>query len=333
MIKEVPEPEKKEGAEKVIRNGKERWVDTEMKNFIINLAESHNKQLNEVIGHIDFDLIINTDPYGDYHKQISRSEESPLGNLITDAIRYNGETDISIMCAGSIRTDLMKGNITYKDILRILPFSSEIIVKEITGQDLLDALECGMRFLPGKSSKFLQVSGVSFSVNISINSTVEVDENEMFVRVKGERRVSNVKVGEEELVLNKTYTISFDNYIGEGGDGYSMFSKYETILDALVTDNQALKIYIIDKLKGNIHDYYKKTQGRIIINSPIDDNTDNSNDDKTKDNFLKKNILLITIIILAISFIIVIILIIYIMKKKKNILNDINSINLDSNLI
>ena len=187
--------------------------------------------------------------------------------------------------------------------------------------------------LPGKSSNFLKVSEISFNANISINSTVELDESKMFVRVKGERRVSNVKVGEEELVLNKTYTISFDNYIGEGGDGYSMFSKYETILDALVTDNQALKIYIIDKLKGNIHDYYKKTQGRIIINSPIDDNTDNSNDDKTKDNFLKKNILLITIIILAISFIIVIILIIYIMKKKKNILNDINSINLDSNLI
>ena len=110
MIKEVPEPEEKEGAEKVIRNGKERWVDTEMKNFIINLSESHNKQLNEVIGHIDFDLIINTDPYGDYHKQINRSEES-IGNLITDSIRYNGENDISIMCAGSIRVDLMKGNI------------------------------------------------------------------------------------------------------------------------------------------------------------------------------------------------------------------------------
>ena len=342
MIKEVPEPEEKEGAEKLIRNGIERWVDIEMKNFIINLAESHNDQLNEVIGHIDFDLIINTDPYGDYHKQISRSEESPLGNLITDSIRYNGETDISIMCAGSIRADLMKGDITYKDILRILPFSSEIIVKEITGQDLLDALECGMRFLPGKSSKFLQVSGVSFSVNISINSTVEVDENEMFVRVKGERRVSNVKVGEEELVLNKTYTISFDNYIGEGGDGYSMFSKYETILDALVTDNQALKIYILDGLKGNISDYYKKTQGRIIINSPIDDKTDNKTDNKTNNNSDDKtennnnfltNLLIIIIVSLVIIFIIVILLIIRMRKKEKNILNDINSSNLNTNLV
>jgi len=55
--------------------------------------------------------------------------------------------------------------------------------------------------LPGKSSNFLKVSEISFNANISINSTVELDESEMFVRVKGERRVSNVKVGKEELVL------------------------------------------------------------------------------------------------------------------------------------
>ena len=117
MIKEVPEPEEKDGSEKIYRNGRERWVDTEMKNFIINLDESNSEQLNEIIGHIDFGLIINIDPYGNYHKQISRSEENPLGNLIFDAIRYNGETDISIMFAGGIRADLLKGNITYKSIL------------------------------------------------------------------------------------------------------------------------------------------------------------------------------------------------------------------------
>ena len=117
MIKEVPEPEEKDGSEKIYRNGRERWVDTEMKKFIINLDESNSEQLNEIIGHIDFGLIINIDPYGNYHKQISRSEENPLGNLIFDAIRYNGETDISIMFAGGIRADLLKGNITYKSIL------------------------------------------------------------------------------------------------------------------------------------------------------------------------------------------------------------------------
>ena len=38
---------------------------------------------------------------------------------------------------------------------------------------------------------------------ISIPSSVEVDENEVFVQVKGKRRVSNVKIGKEDLVLDK----------------------------------------------------------------------------------------------------------------------------------
>jgi len=121
-----------------------------------------------------------------------------------------------------------------------------------------------------------------------------------------------------------------------------MFSKYEEILDALVTDNQALKIFILDKLKRNISDYYKKTQGRIIINSPIDNKTDNRTDNKTNNNSDDKtgnnnnfltNLLIIIIISLVLIFIIVILLIIRMKKKKKNILDDINSSNLDTNLV
>ena len=129
--------------------------------------------------------------------------------------------------AGTVRTDLMKGNITYNNILDILPFSSEIIVKKVLGQDILDALEFGMKELPLKTSRFPQVSGISFKVNTSINSTVEIDENEMFIKVSGDRRVFDVKVGNESLDVNKTYILSFDEYIANGGDGYSMFSKYE----------------------------------------------------------------------------------------------------------
>ena len=62
-----------------------------------------------------------------------------------------------------------------------------------------------MKNLPNKSSRFIQVSGVSFKVNISIKSSVVVDNEEMFVKVNGERRVYDVMVGKEPLDLNKKY--------------------------------------------------------------------------------------------------------------------------------
>ena len=265
LISEVPEPEDKEGAQKITRGDKERWIDANMAKMIEEKIKSHSDQLNEIIGYTDFDLLINMDKSSDSRKQISRSEESTLCDLVSDAIRYIGKGDINMINAGSIRSDLFKGNITYKNILDILPFSADIVVKKILGQDILDALEYGMRLLPEKTSIFPQVSGINFKVNTGIKSSVEVDSLEMFVRVAGERRVSDVYVGDEKLDLEKNYTLSFDKYISDGGDGYSMFTKYEEISVTSNVDNQAFKIYIKDVLNGTIPDRYKHKQGRINI--------------------------------------------------------------------
>ena len=54
-------------------------------------------------------------------------------------------------------------------------------------------------------------------------------------------------------------------YISDGGDGYSMFTKYEEISVTSNVDNQAFKIYIKDVLNGTIPDRYKHKQGRINI--------------------------------------------------------------------
>lgn len=49
----------------------------------------------------------------------------------------------------------------------------------------------------------------------------------MFVNVTGKRRVSNIKTNEEELDLERIYKISLLEFIVNGGDGYSIFLKYE----------------------------------------------------------------------------------------------------------
>jgi 2',3'-cyclic-nucleotide 2'-phosphodiesterase (5'-nucleotidase family) len=265
LLSEVPEPEDKEGATKITRDNKERWIDVNMGKVIEEKIKSHSEQLNEVIGYTDFDLIINMDKSSDSSKQISRSEENTLCDLVADSIRDIGKGDICMINAGTIRADLFKGNITYKNLLDVLPFSTDIVIKKVLGEDILDALEYGMRFLPEKSSIFPQVSGISFKVNTGIKSSVEVDDLEMFVRVAGERRVSDVYVGEEKLDLKKNYTLSFDKYISDGGDGFSMFTKYEEISVTSKVDNEAFKIYIKDVLNGKIPDIYKHKQGRINI--------------------------------------------------------------------
>ena len=265
LISKVPEPEDKANAMSVKRNDIDRWVDKDIYEFLSGIEALHEEELNKVIGKVDFDMMINADSSGDSKKQISRSEEVSLGDLVADAIRAAGKGEIGLINAGSIRADLFEGDITYGEVLNVLPFSTDIIVKEIPGKNILDALELGVMHLPGKSSIFLQVSGISFKVDDTFNSSVEVDSNGMFLGVKGKRRVYDVKVGNEALNETKKYRISFDNYIAGGGDGFTMFQEFEEIESTSKTDNQAFTSYITDVLKGVIPEQYRNSSNRIII--------------------------------------------------------------------
>ena len=228
-----------------------------MKQRLEEIMDQYKDIINENIGYSYYDMLINN----------SRSDENILCNFIVDSYKYIGKADISIFNSGNVRNNLYKGNITYKTILDILPFFNEIVIKEIKGIDILDALEFGVQNLPNKAQRFPQVSGIIFDVNTNIESTVEVDDNAIFVRVRGKRRVSDVMINGEQLNLDKKYKVSLPYFIANGGDGYSMFNKYDIIINTLITDIEAVIMYIQHYFNGIIPDYYKDKQGRIVIDS------------------------------------------------------------------
>jgi len=243
----------------VEREGIERYVDKETNKFIEDIIESHAHEFQEFVSYTDFDLLITTN-----RGRIIRFEENILGNLVTDALKFVGNSDISLINAGSIRESIKKGNITFNHVLNTLPFSAKIIVKEVSGRDILDALEFSTKALPKTSSKFLQVSGIKFKVDDSLESKVIVDEFENFVKVDGERRVYDVYINDKKIDENKKYTISFDDFLAEGGDGFSMFTKYNLTNDTSLVDNEAFKFYLETELNRTIPNKYKTTQGRIV---------------------------------------------------------------------
>jgi 2',3'-cyclic-nucleotide 2'-phosphodiesterase (5'-nucleotidase family) len=257
LISEIPEPINKTKALYIKRKKKMRWVDSEMKKILEDIIFQYSENLNRIIGFSNFDMLINN----------SRGDECPLCNLIADGIREVGNADCSIINAGNVRNNLMQGDITYNDILDVLPFADKIVIKEIKGIDLLDALEFGVRSLPNRSQRFPHVSGIVFDVNTKIESTIEVDDNEMFVGVKGQRRVSDVMINGKKLSLNKKYKIALSDFVSSGGDGYSMFSKYKVAFNTFIEDNEAFITFIQNKFNGTIPDFYRVKQGRIVIDS------------------------------------------------------------------
>ena len=242
------------------RSGFLRYVDNDTNTFLKSIMDSHSKEFNEKVGYVDFDLLVNTKEGG----RISRDQENTLCDLVADAFRYYGNSDIAFIVSGNVKDNLNKGNITFSHVLNILPYSSNVIIKNVSGKDILDALELGMSKLPIKAAKFSQISGMKFKVDDSIKSPVVIDDKENFVKVEGERRVYDVYIGGKKLDENKSYTITMGDFLADGGDGYAMFSQYEMINDTFMLDNEILKQYIATVLNGTIPEIYKNPQGRIV---------------------------------------------------------------------
>ena len=260
LVEEVPEPENIR-PERVTRGGKERYVDPEMKEYMDAIVASYADVMERKIGSLAYDLIVREEDGYD----ISRVEENGLCDLVADAFRSISDTQTAFLNAGSVRNNLEAGDITYNSILNILPYSSDMVIAKVTGQMILDALEFGVAILPDISARFPQVSGITFHVNSGIPSSVKVDDRNQFVSVEGKRRVSDVKIGEEALDPEKTYTLTANSFLMTGGDGYTMFKDAEILRTTMLPDNEVVIKYIEENLGGVIPDLYKDISGTRII--------------------------------------------------------------------
>lgn len=212
--------------------------------------------------------------------RVVRSRETGIGDLCADAFRAAADADIALINGGGIRADLPAGEITYGDILSVMPYGNSLCCVKASGQEILDALEAASSNVlheisdgentVGENGGFLQVSGLKYTIDTATASTVKLDENGMFISVGDKRRVKDVQVfanGEYTPIdPNKIYTVASHNYlIKEGGDGLNMFMDNELMIDEGMLDNQVLIAYINDRLNGTIDDSCGKTQGRITV--------------------------------------------------------------------
>lgn len=239
--------------------------DNGMKDFIGGIQEEFEELVNTVVASTDVDLIIKDPASGE---RIVRVSETNLGDLCADAYRAMSGADVAIVNGGGVRADIPAGDITYGQIIAVHPFGNEMCVVECTGQEILDALELGCSKLPAESGGFLQVSGMTYTVDLNVESSVKLDENGMFVSVEGDRRVTDVTIGGEPLDPEKTYTLASHNYkLKDCGDGYSMFADNVFLQDSVMIDNQVLINYIVDVLGGTVGEEYADPygQGRITI--------------------------------------------------------------------
>lgn len=180
-------------------------------------------------------------PIGEALVELDHNRELPettLANLVTDSMRAKTGAEIAFQNAGGIRVNIGPGLITYRDILKTLPYRDTLVMLDMTGAQIMDVLSYAAMRKPNLTG-FLHVSGLTW------------------VNKKGVPE--NVMIGGTPIELDRVYKAVTGSYLAAGGDGYTMLKDLPQY-DTGFTDASALREYIMKKGK-----VAPKVEGRLTI--------------------------------------------------------------------
>lgn len=216
--------------------------DPETQKIVDTYQTELDKELNVVIGKTKGPL--------DSRRNVIRTQEAAIGNLIADAMLKAVGADVAITNGGGIRADkeyAAGSDITRRDILTELPFGNVTVLVEVTGQQVWDALENGFSKIEDGAGRFPQVAGLK----------VEADKS----KAAGSRVVS-VMVGAKPLDLAANYKLATNDYMLGGGDGYTSFKGGKVLVDARGGKLIANDVMALVTQMGEVD---AKVEGRLII--------------------------------------------------------------------
>ena len=174
-----------------------------------------------------------------------RNAETNLGNLVADAMRHAGGTDIAIQNGGGIRTSINAGNVSVGDTFNVLPFTNLVdVAPSVNAEQLKTIMEHSVANASASGNadgRFAQVSGM----RVVYDTT----------RASGERIVSIVLDDGTVLVQGgkvvddaRSFSLTTIDFTANGGDGYPFAAagiEFENAVSS-ITYQQALQEYITD---------------------------------------------------------------------------------------
>jgi 2',3'-cyclic-nucleotide 2'-phosphodiesterase (5'-nucleotidase family) len=166
----------------------------------------------------------------------SNNSESSLANLIADAYREKGKTQIALQNPGGIRTRIQMGKVTWGNAFEVLPFQNTLITLKLTGTQLKKTLAWDL----------LAVSGLNVRLDLK--------------KPAGQRLVSATLADGTPIDDSQFYTVTTNDFILAGGDGFSEIMKGAEIKDTGIL----LRDVFVDYIKSHVV-LSPAIDGRIVI--------------------------------------------------------------------
>ncbi len=201
-----------------------------------------------VVAHTDYLLLVSDEN----DQWVVRNQETNAGDLVADAYRHALKADMGFENGGGIRNNIAAGDITYGDIIGMLPYDNTLRRIAVTGQQLKAMLERCTALVPVLDGNFPQCSGLRFVVHSKSHTVSDIE-------------VLQADGSYAPLDLNHTYSVALTDYNHEGGGFFDCFKKCPVLFESSLRYYEALADYLKNVLGASTGSTYAQSQGRIRI--------------------------------------------------------------------
>ncbi len=269
-----------------------------IKDFTKEISNYESKDLDSKLNDLEKEIESNEDTrrlFGSYvtlngSMYDNRTKETNLGDFWSDALRWyalNGvlvsnseevklevseDKVVSIWNGGNLRDYLYTGDVSMKDLKRVLPYPNKIGIMYLKGKELVELLEVASMNLTSSITEldslasFMQVSGINYQIDTSKEYVKGEAYGKYWYKDNNVgSRVTINSINGNEFKEDETYAVITSNAILNGMDSnyVSLNATSKVICDRTIRD--CVVEYVFGALDGEIIDKYNKVDNRIII--------------------------------------------------------------------
>ena len=153
----------------------------------------------------------------------ARFRDSALLDLIHRVQLEAGKADVSMAAVFNLQARIPKGPVTVREIASLYVYENTLVVLEVTGQQLKDALEHSAKYFksykPGKKPEDLvdeKIPAYNFDIAEGVEYVIDL-------RKPFGQRIQNLRFRGKPLDPNQKLKLATNNYRVNGGGGYTMY--------------------------------------------------------------------------------------------------------------
>ena len=184
---------------------------------IVKLAEPYDRQTQDWLGRV-----VAESPE-DLTAEDARFRDTAILDLIQKVQLEAGKADVSMVASFNQQARIEKGPVTVRDIAELYVYENTLVVLEVTGQQLKDALEHSAKYYntyeAGKTPRELINEKIpAYNFDIAEGVTYDLDISKPIGS-----RIQNLRFKGQPLSLTRKLRLATNNYRVNGGGGYTMY--------------------------------------------------------------------------------------------------------------